>query len=316
MSYIQNHTRQGFTLIELSIVLVIIGLIIGSILAGKDMIEAAAIRGQLAQIEKYNTSLYVFRDRYNGYLPGDIPEPDATAAGFVTRGTIGSTLVGNGNGLIEGRGSATPVFSSGFQGIGEVLMFWRDLSDAKLIQNNFSTAVPTLGYDSRTDIENFLPKAKIGGGNYIYVYTGGAEHITFLADQKNYYGISVVSQLWINSIMNSTEGLSVSQAYSFDVKIDDGLPMTGNVTPKFPISNSRVVNGYQAPYWAGTTTQAVIAGAPAGTLVAMINYITAATPASATTCFDNNNTLNGTVKYSMSVDSGSGINCAISVQIP
>ena len=45
--------KSGFTLIELSIVLVIIGLIIGGILVGRDLINASAIRAQISQIDKY-----------------------------------------------------------------------------------------------------------------------------------------------------------------------------------------------------------------------------------------------------------------------
>ena len=48
--------KRGFTLIELSIVLVIIGLIVGGILVGQDLINAAAIRAQIAQVEKYQTA--------------------------------------------------------------------------------------------------------------------------------------------------------------------------------------------------------------------------------------------------------------------
>lgn len=49
---------RGFTLIELSIVLVIIGLIVGGVLVGKDLIIASEVRSQIGQIEKYNTAVH------------------------------------------------------------------------------------------------------------------------------------------------------------------------------------------------------------------------------------------------------------------
>ena len=78
--------KKGFTLIEMSIVLVIIGLIIGGVLLGRDLISAAAVRAQIAQIEKYNAAVNTFKGKY-GYLPGDIPDPYASRFGFKARGT-------------------------------------------------------------------------------------------------------------------------------------------------------------------------------------------------------------------------------------
>jgi prepilin-type N-terminal cleavage/methylation domain-containing protein len=60
----------AFTLIEMSIVLVIIGLIVGGVLVGQSLISAAAVRAQISQIERYQTAVNAFRDKYSG-LPGD-----------------------------------------------------------------------------------------------------------------------------------------------------------------------------------------------------------------------------------------------------
>ena len=91
--------QQAFTLIELSIVLVIIGLITGGILTGRDLIAAASVRAQVTQIEKFNAAASTFRTKY-GFLPGDIPDPDATRFGFAARGTGAGK--GDGNGVIRG----------------------------------------------------------------------------------------------------------------------------------------------------------------------------------------------------------------------
>jgi prepilin-type N-terminal cleavage/methylation domain-containing protein len=94
----QSSHGNGFTLIELSIVLVIIGLIVGGVLVGQNLIDAAAVRAQISQIEKYNTAANTFRGKY-GYLPGDIPNPYAAQFGFLPRGTYKGQ--GDGNGVIQ-----------------------------------------------------------------------------------------------------------------------------------------------------------------------------------------------------------------------
>ena len=61
----------GFTLIELSVVLVIIGLIVGGVLVGQDLIRAATLQAQITQIQKFNTAANTFRLKFNA-LPGDV----------------------------------------------------------------------------------------------------------------------------------------------------------------------------------------------------------------------------------------------------
>jgi prepilin-type N-terminal cleavage/methylation domain-containing protein len=74
-----RNPHRGFTLIELSIVLVIIGLNVGGVLVGQNLIAAAAARATVTQIERYNTAADTFLSKY-GNLPGDLT---ATAAHLV-----------------------------------------------------------------------------------------------------------------------------------------------------------------------------------------------------------------------------------------
>src|SRR5438105_3445874 len=89
------ESRHGFTLIELSIVLVIIGLIIGGVLAGREMIQAAEVRATVGQVEKYNTAVNTFFNKYN-CLPGDCAQ--TLNFGLGTSGGPGDN--GNGDGFI------------------------------------------------------------------------------------------------------------------------------------------------------------------------------------------------------------------------
>jgi len=133
-------TQQGFTLIEMSIVLVIIALIIAGVLLGQDMINAASIRMQIAQIEKYKSAVNTFKTKYNNQLPGDIDNADAVAFGFQARGS--QPGMGNGDGIIAGFYNPTSIANGSTQA-GEPTMFWVDLSQANLIDGTFNTASPS-----------------------------------------------------------------------------------------------------------------------------------------------------------------------------
>ncbi len=173
---VKSQVASGFTLVELSIVLVIIGLIIGGVLVGRDLINSATIRSQIAQIEKYNAAVNTFRGKY-GYLPGDIPNPVASQYGFVARGQYAGE--GDGNGVLEAvTGDWAGNNNCCKQATGENPMFWMDLSTAKLIDGGFSSASPvnqpgnTLTLPGAGGISLFLyfPVAKIGQGNFIFVF--------------------------------------------------------------------------------------------------------------------------------------------------
>jgi prepilin-type N-terminal cleavage/methylation domain-containing protein len=207
ITLIEQSAKLGFTLIELSIVLVIIGLIVGGVLSGKDLIRAAIIRASIGQIERYETAANAFRTKYGG-LPGDMDDP--TNFGFVAPGGA-VTLVGNN--LIDRSVDDAVQFDY------EAAAFFPELSAANLISEyiagaaNFSAAVD--------DISLFAPAVKMNKSVRMVVYAHSG---------ANYFGLlnlSVTDGAVTSD--NASSEISVIDAFGFDNKLDDGYPATGRV---------------------------------------------------------------------------------------
>lgn len=224
-----QRSQAAFTLIELSIVLVIIGLVIGGVLFGQTLINAAKLKNQIAQLDSYAMATNAFRLKYN-YLPGDLPAADASNLGFINRtGNAGS---GDGNGLIEfnslgGGYNGVPGNGNALQG--ELVFFWTDLSSAKFIGNEFTESGDVVvicnpgfcpkGYGA------WLPESASIGGSYIIAYTN------FDSAVPNHSGI-VFEIIALNGIssngqVHTAPAMSVNDAYNIDVKLDDGYPLAG-----------------------------------------------------------------------------------------
>jgi prepilin-type N-terminal cleavage/methylation domain-containing protein len=299
----QSSQTQGFTLIELSIVLVIIGLIVGGILVGQDLIRAAGERAQITQIEKFNSATSAFFGKY-GYLPGDIPQVAVTQFNFTTYPTRpGGPGCGDGNGEIDGSNdtncNSTPS-AGGYAWAegGEELWFWQDLSsNANLIEGGGFTVNPNsqqigaVTCTSNTACAGYYPVAKINSGASVYAYSGYAAHCCSVSLPMgfgpNFFGISVINSMNSGNVMQGAippaPGLTVKQAYDIDKKIDDGLPTTGNVI---------------AQYLGGSNNA--------------IGWSTNGSTPSASTCYD---TSSGTAAYSIGYQNGALVNCGISFRM-
>ena len=94
--------QSGFTLIELAIVLVIIGLLLGGVLKGQELINSAKVKNMATELKNIQIYIYTYQDKYKA-LPGD----DRSAIAHV-----GATTGGNGNGEIDGAWNATTVTES------------------------------------------------------------------------------------------------------------------------------------------------------------------------------------------------------------
>lgn len=118
MKKITKNRQSGFTLIEIAIVLVIIGLLLGGVLKGQEMITQGKIKNIISDFNGVQAAYYGYQDRYKA-IPGD----DAQAA---TR-WAGATA-GGGNGALTG-GYSTPAGAP----LGETNLFWQHLRFAGFI---------------------------------------------------------------------------------------------------------------------------------------------------------------------------------------
>jgi hypothetical protein len=195
-------SQRGLSVVELAIVLVVLGLILGGILKGQELIAGARVKATVADVEKVRTAAARFRERY-GAWPGDYALAQTelgTPNGIIWRmpRCNGADQGCDGDGIIEGNGRT-----------GETLLFWQHLTLGNLIAG---IAVGPAVDDS---IGAGLPAAAIGGG---------------LAVQHQAVGGRSAHWLRLGSGMDLSTGVATGeQAYDIDREIDDGRPGTGTV---------------------------------------------------------------------------------------
>lgn len=130
---VRGKTRMkkeaGFTLVEIAIVLVVIGLLLGAILAGQEVVLNSQIRNTINEYNNVASAVFVYQDRYR-QIPGD----DSTAEG---RWTAALATNGNGDREIDGTwNSTTPTAGTTEGGI-----FWHHLRMDELVAGPRSDAI-------------------------------------------------------------------------------------------------------------------------------------------------------------------------------
>jgi len=191
-----NYRQSGFTLVEIAIVLVIVGLLLGGILKGQELINSARVRNIADQNSAVQAAYYGFIDRYR-QVPGDM---DATNAQQAIGGTINAG--GDGNGRID---------SGDWE---EAAATWEHLSKAGFMTGNFQGGGGTVPSDAASyQAPDVAPVNAFNG----YVLISRLPAADYAGSGSERLGYVFGNQIPVN-IMRE-----------LDVKLDDARPETGVV---------------------------------------------------------------------------------------
>jgi prepilin-type N-terminal cleavage/methylation domain-containing protein len=213
-----RENQSAFTLVELAIVIVVLGILVSGIVAGQSIIKSSKVRSVISEYKQYSTAINAFKLEY-GALPGDFKDA--------------SDYWDN---VDDGNGDKKVVRTQGYE-VGSV---WEHLKEAEIIQGE---------YDSRADTSVLLsqscgirvPCSKYDGAHWAF---GTSIHAPF-------HNNTTSNKLMLNSTARTNNAvlprnvIHVKDAYNIDKKIDDGKPTRGRVGSYYndgSISNGDCIN--------------------------------------------------------------------------
>lgn len=207
----------GFTLVELMIVFVLIGLVAGVVIAGRSLIKVSEVKSIMEEVELFVNATKGFEGKY-GYLPGDMP----SATNFWGTDSV-SCPSGGGTGTCNGNGNTKIGIPTEEP---ERFRYWQQLALAGLIDGQFSGIQGPAG-SIHAVIGTNVPASTYPGGGYTLYYFNPASGDPIRYDMEGghqfIFGAQHASDATFNKIL--TQG----EAYELDSKFDDGKPAYGKI---------------------------------------------------------------------------------------
>ncbi|MCB1591708.1 MAG: prepilin-type N-terminal cleavage/methylation domain-containing protein [Alphaproteobacteria bacterium] len=213
---------KGFTLVELAVVMIIIGLLIGGILKGQEMIANAQLTSTVAQTKSYIAATNTFKDQYDAF-PGDM----STAQARLANCTANPCGNGNGDSRIGANVGAVATAAN------EVGFYFSHLLHSELVSGYTGTATTSFG--------ELVPTADVGGGYFIGHSSTGVTGFTAAELRPGHY---LVLTGQFAAVASGTGMLTPSQAARIDRKMDDGTPASGSVISETANANCRQAAAY------------------------------------------------------------------------
>lgn len=208
------YKKDGFTLVEIAIVIVVVGILLTGVLKGSEMITHTKIAGTITDIKTFEGSLSTFKLKYVD-LPGDIQQTNTRLGLNCTAAPC--TTGGNRNGRIDGNPNAAPTLAS------EGTTAFAHLAAANLI-----TGVDING--NNHGFSNALPKSKLGGGYWLSSTSNGLLSPAFGARRAAGGHYLVFSKQLENvDFTDIKQGIRAKYVAEMDRKLDDGFPLSGDV---------------------------------------------------------------------------------------
>lgn len=238
-----HRSNKAFSLVELSIVLVILGLLTGGILAGQNLIHAAELRNLTATLKQYHAAVYTFRDKYFA-LPGDMSNATkfwgvqnaSPATCKTTASTSALTCDGDGDGEIKW----------GATGSNEPYRAWQHLANAGLVEGNYPGIADVAGTNLATPGYN-VPRTKIAQGGVTLVSLND-----YTSDSGSFFQGTYGNLFSVGAAYTDHETrvgfITPEDAWNIDTKLDDGMPQYGKIRGRRSATCTTTMSNADAEY--------------------------------------------------------------------